>query len=507
MTDEELLVEPGVFDFDNDNNLVLPKSVTEKKIRRKKLSPSTMNALVDTSACPARFAADKVIPRTPDPFGAAEVGTSGHLVLEHLFSLPPDQRTEEAARKIMNSQVESALLPMIAQSQMDLEKDAHLIDPLREKWLSEVEDSYKGIFEIEDVRTPDVFGRERWIGKSVRIAGVPISGIIDRIDSLPDATLAPIDYKTGKVKGPSKYGDPHGDQLRLYALAIEQEFGTLPSAAKVYYTKHSKMLSVNLSDKKLNDVEGKVSQAWEDLSWACDESTFETVASPLCGWCPLVNICPTGKAAGRTAKISAPTPVQLGATIPVGPPSLSVGEKKPTKEVTPVAEKKPKWREDKPWVETIGKGENERINPNAYAATAVFGLASRALADIAGYNKSVAGEPVDAFPINRTTVEGLARTYAVIITDVQDELSTDIDWSAGLNTRLRSALFTATELHVPPFGGVLDDWDQWVERVKKNIVLLMEIGEGIYDEPDEDDPWIDLAVEDTVKSDGEDSDD
>ena len=505
MTDETPLVEPGVFDFDDDDNLVLPKNVTEKKVRRKKLSPSTMNSLVDTSACPARFAAEKVIPRTPDPFGAAEIGTSGHLVLEHLFSLPSDQRTAGVAREIMDSQADSALFPMT--SKMDPDKDDHLIESLRKKWLGEVEDSYKGIFEIEDVTVPDVFGRERWIGKSVKIAGVPLSGIIDRIDNLPDTTLSPIDYKTGKVKAPSKYGDPHGDQLRLYALAIDQEFGTLPSEAKVYYTKHAKMLSVDLSDKKLNDVEGKVSQSWEDLSWACDESTFETVASPLCGWCPLVNICPTAKAAGRTAKVSAPTPVQLGATIPVGPPSLSEGEKKTTKEATAVAEKKPKWREDKPWVETVGTGKNQRINPNAYAATAVFGLASRALADISGYNKSVAGEPVDAFPINRTTVEGLARTYAVIITDVQDELSTDIDWSAGLNTRLRSALFTATELHAPPFGGVLDDWDQWVERVKKNIVLLTEIGEGIYDEPDEDDPWIDLAVEDAVASGDEDSDD
>lgn len=69
MTDETPLVEPGVFDFDDDDNLVLPKNVTEKKVRRKKLSPSTMNSLVDTSACPARFAAEKVIPRTPTHSG------------------------------------------------------------------------------------------------------------------------------------------------------------------------------------------------------------------------------------------------------------------------------------------------------------------------------------------------------------------------------------------------------------------------------------------------------
>ena len=36
--------------------------------------------------------------------------------------------------------------------------------------------------------------------------------------------------------------------------------------------------------------------------------------------------------------------------------------------------------------------------------------------------------------------------------------------------------------------------------MKKNMHLLMEIGEGIYDEPDEDDPWIELAVEDAVES-------
>lgn len=487
MTDETPLVEPGTFDFDGDDNLVLPKAVTDAKVRRKKLSPSTMNALVDTSACPARFAADKVLPRKSDPFGVAEIGTAGHEVLEYLFALPGAERTPEAAREILLSQADKAMAPLAAQGVSDV------LPALREKWLGEVETAYKGIFDIEDVTEPDVFGRERWIGRKVKINGVPISGVIDRIDN-DDETLLPIDYKTGKVKAPGKYGDPHGDQLRLYALAIEQEFGTLPTQAKVYYTQHAKMLSVDLSEKKLTDVEDKVARSWEDLSWSCDESTFETVESPLCGWCPLVNICPTAKAGARTAKIEAPTPVQLGATIPVGPPSLSEGEKKPTKEAKAVT-KKPKWREDKPWVETTGEGDSERINPNAYAATAVFGLASRALADITGYNKSVAGEPVDPFPINRTTVSGLARTYAAIISDVQEELSSLVDWSAGLNTRLRSALFTATELHVPPFGGTLDDWDAWVERVKKNVVLLMEIGESIYDEPDEDDPWIDLAVD------------
>lgn len=497
MTDETPLVEPGVFDFDADNNLVLPKSVTDEKVRRKKLSPSTMNSLVDKSACPARFAAEKVIPRKSDPFGVAEIGTAAHEVLEYLFALPGPERTKEAAREIMHSHMDKNLAPL-AESETEADKElggSDVMRALREKWLGEVETAYKGIFDIEDVTEAEVLGRERWIGRGVKINGVPISGIIDRINT----DLSPIDYKSGKVKKPSRYGDPHGDQLRLYALALEQEFKEMPSEAKVYYIKHSKVLSVDLSEKKLEDVEDKVAQAWDTLSWSCDESTFETVESPLCGWCPLVKICPTAKAGARTAQVEAPSPVQLGMTIPVREPSLSEGEKKPTKEAKAVA-KKNTWDEDKPWVETIGTGKNKRINPNAYAATAVFGLATRALSDINRYNKSVAGEPVDPFPVNRTSVESLARTYAVVITDVQEELSGEVDWSAGLNTRLRSALFTATELHVPPFGGSLDDWDSWVERVKKNMHLLMEIGEGIYDEPDEDDPWIELAVEDAVES-------
>lgn len=494
------LITPGAIEFAGTEALLVDPEQVAAKIRRKKLSPSTMNALMDNSACGARFAADKLMPRITDPFSAAEIGTSAHHVLEHLFALPGPERTMEASLTILDKLgVKTFPLPPEKGEERDLAA------ALRKRWSEEVQAGYRGIFDIEDVSAVTPFKLEGWIGDGVEIEGVPISGIVDRIDRLPGGGLRPVDYKSGKV-GNKRWGDPHGDQLRLYVMAAEAEYGILPEEAKVYYTKHSKSVPVSLTRPKLNQTRRKVAQAWDILADSCDTASFEVKASPLCGWCPLVNVCPAAAEAGKEAKIQAPSPVELGMEIPVrteAAPSLSEGgeaaekaapQKKKKERNTPVARKNRSWREGKPWEEVVGG----RLDPASYSAIAVFGLATRALSDIVKHNKALIGEPVEPVPVDRPTVTALAETYAGIIGSAQEELSNGLDWQAGLNTRLRSALFTATEAHSIPFGATLEEWDAWVERIVKNIVLLIEIGEDIYEGASTTDPLLALA------SDGED---
>ena len=67
------------------------------KVARPYMSPSSFTAL---RSCPARHAADRLVERREHAFGAAEMGTAAHLVLEELFGLEPQERTRPTARHI-----------------------------------------------------------------------------------------------------------------------------------------------------------------------------------------------------------------------------------------------------------------------------------------------------------------------------------------------------------------------------------------------------------------------
>lgn len=485
--EQKPLVEPGTFEFD-DGYLLLEPSVVEKKVRRKALSASTMNSLVGRSVCTASFAAGKVLPRGDDPFGVAETGTMAHAVLEYFYALPPVERTYAAAMPLL----EKVLSKTIGE-----EKFGDAAEATRNLVRPKVLAGFETIFDIETPSEVDVFGLEASVKWGTKVNGIPVSGFIDRMDKLDGSRLRVVDYKSGKVKAPGYFGDPHGDQIRFYKLMKEAELDTEVGEGKLYYTAHAKSRNVNLDAKHMKKTADKMKRAWNVHEEMIEDAEFKLQTSPLCGWCPLVNICPAAQASGKEAKVPQPTPVQLGMDIPVRA-SLSETESlvedrpetKESEETVAPTKKRRKWSEEKPWKAEIGG----RLQPASYSATAVMGLATRALSDMAKHNAAVADD--QKVKIDQTSVMALAGTYAYAIKESQEELSAGIDWQAGLNTRLRSALFTSTEFHGIPFGSNLAAWDEWVDRVISNMVMLVEIGEAIYDGSDEErdrDPWENLA--------------
>lgn len=480
------LVEPGTFEFD-DGYLLLDPAVVDAKVRRKSLSASTMNSLVGRSVCTASYAAGKVLPRKEDPFGVAETGTMAHAVLEYFYALPPAERTYAAAmpllEKVLDTTISDEKFGDAAQATRDL---------VRPKVLA----GFETIFDIETPSEVDVFGLESPVKWGTKIEGIPVAGFIDRVDNLDGGALRVVDYKSGKVKSPGYYGDPHGDQIRFYKAVKEAELGVEVSEGKLYYTAHAKSRNVNLDAKHMKKTVGKMKKAWDTHEEMVEEAEFRLEPSPLCGWCPLVSICPAAQASGKEAKVPQPTPVQLGMEIPVraslSEPDSPADDRQSTEEKgeSVATKKRRKWSEEKPWKAEIGG----RLQPASYSATAVMGLATRALSDMAKHNAAVADD--QKVKIDQPSVMALASTYAYAIKESQEELSAGIDWQAGLNTRLRSALFTSTEFHGIPFGANLAAWDEWVDRVISNMVMLVEIGEAIYDGSDEEgdrDPWENLA--------------
>lgn len=150
------------------------------KLDRARWSASGVKSIEN---CPASWAADKLLPEPPDPFGAAEIGTASHKVLEVLFSLPMPERTPERAMDILAT-LESDFSDEVAAPQ----GPAELMD-----WRGQVAAKVNGIFKLEDPDLVDVVGTEHKL--LVDVGGVPMIGFVDRLDRLPDGSVRAIDYK------------------------------------------------------------------------------------------------------------------------------------------------------------------------------------------------------------------------------------------------------------------------------------------------------------------------
>src|SRR5699024_9202225 len=121
--------------------------------------------------------------------------------------------------------------------------------------------------------------------------------------------------KSGKAKTAAdakRWGDPEGDQLRLYVAAYEARHGVKPKVAALLYTGVGRSRKVSVTGPAVQRTTEKFTKAWAYLKRQVACGQFDTKVTPLCGWCPLVNSCPVAQAEGKEAKVPAPTAEQLG---------------------------------------------------------------------------------------------------------------------------------------------------------------------------------------------------
>jgi putative RecB family exonuclease len=255
----------------NDAKHVLSPSAV-KKITRTTLSPSTAEAM---SSCLARWVIERMIPRTVDPFGAAELGTAAHFVFETVFGLPAQERTTQTAMRIISTLQHSG-------GEIVVPSDADI-----DRWHSRVAKLVTGLWTIENPREIEVVGLEIEM-KNVRLGDVPFGGFIDRL-VVKNGVLTTGDYKSGKVLS-KRFGDKHGDPFRMYAMALANSDGfDKPEAAEVLYTQYEECHEVDLSASAMDATLDKFERAWVRLNKQVASAEFATKTTALCGWCPAVN--------------------------------------------------------------------------------------------------------------------------------------------------------------------------------------------------------------------------
>lgn len=117
-----------------------------------------------------------------------------------------------------------------------------------------------------------------------------LTGIIDRIDKLPDETIEIIDYKTGK-RIPSQSEVDNNLQLSIYALGLQKKWPKIKLEnlrLSLYFLKFGEKIETKKTPEDLAKTQKKII----DLIHEIQNSKFEPKASPLCNWCGYKPICP-----------------------------------------------------------------------------------------------------------------------------------------------------------------------------------------------------------------------
>lgn len=506
--------------WDKDKLVVLDPDLLAK-IDRPYLSPSTAKSI---KSCGARMVADKGIPRGLDLFSATEKGSAAHLVLEKLYALPPGRRDEIHSLEILTSLARE-------------EPEAGEVDYAREigsdpvkyaRWITSVNRAYWGIFAIEDPTEVTPYALELRLD-GVEVDGVPFKGFVDRVDTVGGNKpgLKIIDYKTGRdrSKPDKRFGDDHGDQIRLYTAAVEAKLGEKAVAGALYYIEHGKNRRVAVAANEVRKTVREFTSGWDLLRSSVDNARFQASPSALCGWCPLVNSCPVAKPAtspkdpreGAASALDLGIPVIRAMPAPAPQPAFepAYGSEPPFDPYGPEPVYEPaaerpetilaresgdpgafaahisgeaigasttttstaqeddmtRLTEDKPWEETTGDGQ---LNLNSYTAVAATSMVTYA-AELLSTN----GQPLRPVVLQAMTdfLRDTVNIAQVEITGGSRSLSD------GVHTRLRGALRTFVEMGIAPlpFGQDEAAWLAWRARATKFMVAVIRAAITTYE--------------------------
>ncbi|MCK9917268.1 RecB family exonuclease [Microbacterium ginsengisoli] len=534
-------------------HLILADDVAVSKVRRKRMSASVASK---TTQCPASMAISRLIPSPPDPFGNRELGTSAHAVLEAFYQLPPAGRTIAAldveVRTAANVEWATTKLERQSPELLRANADNHA------EWLKIISQYTRGIFTVESPADIDCAHTEWELklniaqGISGDPLGVPSVFYIDRVDRKPSGELEVKDYKFAtdpkKLRKPNpRYGDDYGDQQRLYTLAIEAETGERPTSATLLYPVLGGTRKIDVSEDALRTTAIAYRAAWDLMNASADRQLFEARPSALCGWCPAANSCPVANVTTEKASTAAakqPSAIQLG--IPViraGARAQDVlvapGEQHPRQPIAPVEgdlfpvtaetaagavdaplNEVPTPAEEPAYAPRMWEGEqagaaaaasteghtaamseNIQVRPeapayeetvgaalnlNSFAAIAVAGITAMSFEHLIGNSQTA----------SRESISRLNNILAGIILRAQHQVTGQHRFQSGAQTRLRGLLHTSLEHRPAPFGGSAADWQSWIERTERFLVIGLNEAISLWERsPIANDDYLYFAVE------------
>lgn len=251
------------------------------------LSPSRAS---DYKQCPQMYKLRSIdrIPTVPNVHQAR--GTTAHLALERLFTLPRAQRTPEALYDLFRE----------AWVQLKMTEYQGLFETIDEEraWGIESLGLLAGYFSVEDPTSFDPEALE--MDLTVAIDEMTIRGILDRMDRITEPTgdggsrelLVITDYKTGKAP-PERYASQAFFALKIYALLIRTTQGRTADRLRLLYLNGPTEYTLDVTDSQLDAMHQQLTALWQAINNAIVTNNWPTNQTVLCDWCDFKNtVCP-----------------------------------------------------------------------------------------------------------------------------------------------------------------------------------------------------------------------
>ncbi|RBP64690.1 putative RecB family exonuclease [Brevibacterium sanguinis] len=245
------------------------------------LSPSRAN---DFLQCPLKFRF-RSIDRLPEPPSlAAFKGTVVHSVLERLFTLPAEERTQAAAEELL----------MPAWSEL-VEKDPEVLglfagEAEKVTFFTSARALLRSYFTLEFPEHLEPAQTEKYVTTTLD-NGLELRGFIDRVDIAPGGEKRLVDYKTGRQPKP-QYGREAKFQMGFYALVEYRLSGDLVHTLQLMYLGSGTVVKMHPTPADLERTEFEIAAIWADIVAAAESDRWRPRKSPLCGWCTFKPLCP-----------------------------------------------------------------------------------------------------------------------------------------------------------------------------------------------------------------------
>lgn len=252
------------------------------------LSPSSLDTY---RTCPRKFYYEKVERRPTTSNVKAELGTFGHLLLEHLLNLEPQQRTLDATKELAKDlweqmkagDIQPTLAEMIDVEMSEKQMKDHV-------WKSAV-----GFFSMARPKSITVYSTEQYLTGFV--GTVPMRGYVDYTTLVGDK-LHIVDNKTGKA--------PWGEdvakklsQVGVYCALIEDEVDREVAKGVLLYLHPRKRFELDWSPEAKAAIVAEAEEVWYSILGDFERGWFDPNPNFLCWnddpekvWCDFKAICP-----------------------------------------------------------------------------------------------------------------------------------------------------------------------------------------------------------------------
>ena len=467
--------------------LVVPDAAS---IALRTMSASTVNSVM---TCPARWAGEKMLSESDDPFKPTTKGSACHTVLEKMFTrfTPDNLAGMDWASWCLDELAEQSMGPV----------DGHLIpEDRRLEWVEACREAMGGYLsgKIENPADVRVVGLE--LPVNVELDGIRFTGFIDRITEDEQGQLWIEDYKTSKS---ASAADDNACQQQLYAAALSSMGGVAgrhPVGARLIYLRLGETHPVDTGPVPVARALARLDHSTATLRRAAETNVFPASANQWCRWCRIGPSCPSRRpgpvpAAGKivlpvvgtgvhqtgmtqTQTVEQPAPVLQPQTVEpllTQPTTVYLAQSAPT---WPSAPAQPLPAQPAPalMVSALktrklmeGRYANEMcsanggLNPGCYAVDAIWDLAS-----YASFLIDEAGLPSDG-------ERQLTLVLADLSARVQRIITGKLDWNARSHTTARRLVKHVIRWREPiPFGGDPDTWRGWAKRVVDHCATLWD---------------------------------